>query len=102
MSRRVSRERVASSGPWILRLALCYAGVTRCVSFGRSFLLFALAGHAAEPAVFQPPASPRAPYNVNAAWKFIRADVPDAAKPDFDDSAWTSVSSPHTWNEVDS
>ena len=66
------------------------------------FLLLALTGHAAEPVAFQPPASPRATYNFNAAWKFIRADVPEAVKPDFDDSAWTSVSTPHTWNDVDS
>jgi beta-galactosidase len=67
-----------------------------------SLLLVALAARAAEPAAFQPPASPRITYNFNPGWKFIREDVPDAVKPDFDDSAWTSVSTPHTWNDVDS
>lgn len=62
----------------------------------------ALIDRAAEPAAFQPPASPRATYNFNPEWKFIREDVPDAVKPDFDDTAWTSVSTPHTWNDVDS
>src|SRR5450432_1655703 len=42
-------------------------------------LLFSLAGHAADS--FQPPISPRATYNFNPDWKFIRADVPDAVKP---------------------
>ena len=28
--------------------------------------------------------------------------MPDADQPDFDDSAWSSVSLPHTWNETDS
>jgi beta-galactosidase len=65
-------------------------------------LLMALATQAAEPTPFQPPASPRTTYNFNPGWKFIREDVPDAVKPEFDDAAWSSISTPHTWNEVDS
>lgn len=51
---------------------------------------------------YQPPDSPRTVYNFNPNWKFIREDVPEAAKPDFDDSSWNTVSTPHTWNDVDS
>jgi beta-galactosidase len=61
-----------------------------------------LTARAAEPAAFQAPASPRATYNFNPGWRFIREDVPDAVKPDFDDTAWTKVSTPHTWNDIDS
>ena len=50
---------------------------------------------------FTPPASPRVTYNFNPGWKFIRQDVPGADNPAFDDSAWTNVSLPHTWNDVD-
>ena len=57
--------------------------------------------HAAASAAYQPPASPRAVYNFNPGWKFIRQDVPGADNPAFDDSAWTSVGLPHTWNDVD-
>ncbi len=57
---------------------------------------------AAAPAAFQPPASLRAVFNFNPGWKFIRQDLPGAENPAFDDSAWTSVSLPHTWNDVDS
>ena len=53
-------------------------------------------------AAFQPPAALRVTYNFNPGWKFIREDVVDAMKSEFDDSAWTSVSTPHTWNDVDS
>jgi len=53
-------------------------------------------------APFSPPASPRVTYNFNPAWKFIRQDVPGAQEVDFNDSAWTNVSLPHTWNDVDS
>jgi beta-galactosidase len=59
-----------------------------------------LAG-AAQPAVFLPPASPRAIYNFNPGWKFAFGDTAEADQPEFDDSAWASVSLPHTWNETD-
>jgi beta-galactosidase len=48
------------------------------------------------------PASPRETFNFNTDWKFIRQDVPNAADPAFDDSTWATVSTPHTWNDVDS
>ena len=56
---------------------------------------------AAEPR-FTPPASPRATYNFNAGWKFIRQDVPGAQEVSFDDSQWETVSTPHSFNDVDS
>ena len=60
--------------------------------------LFAAPAHAA----YNPPESPRATYNFNPGWKFIRQDVPGAEAPGFDDSAWADVGLPHTWNDVDS
>jgi len=51
---------------------------------------------------FAAPATPRVTYNFNPGWKFIFEDVAGADQPGFDDSAWTSVSLPHTWNETDS
>lgn len=72
---------------WIVLMAIC---------------ILASQSRAAETPAFEPPASPRVTYDFNPGWKFILQDVPDAAKPDFDDSAWTSVSTPHTWNDVDS
>ena len=53
-------------------------------------------------ASYAPPASPRAIYNFNPGWKFVFGDQTNAGQPDFDDSAWASVSLPHTWNETDS
>lgn len=43
----------------------------------------------------------RSTVDLDAGWRFQRADVPDAAKPGFDDSAWSKVSVPHTWNAED-
>ena len=51
---------------------------------------------------YVPPASPRATYNFNPGWKFIRQDVTNAEQVNFDDSKWTDVSAPHTYNDVDS
>ena len=51
---------------------------------------------------FTPPASPHAVYNFNPGWKFIRADVTNAETVTFNDSKWSDVSAPHTWNDVDS
>lgn len=56
---------------------------------------------------FTPPTSPRECYNFNLDWKFIRAETPNAdvpgfEAPEFDDSRWTKISTPHTFNDVDS
>ncbi len=52
-------------------------------------------------AKFVVPDSPRVTYNFNSGWKFIKQDVPGADAPGFDDSKWTTVSTPHTYNDVD-
>jgi beta-galactosidase len=43
----------------------------------------------------------RAVTDLNANWRFVRRDEPDAQRPTFDDSAWQAVSLPHTWNNLD-
>lgn len=40
--------------------------------------------------------------NFNYGWKFIREDVSGAEAPSFDDSKWTDVATPHSFNDVDS
>ena len=59
-------------------------------------------GAVAQTAPYTPPPSQRAKLNFDLNWKFIREDVAGAAAPGFDDSAWTTVSTPHTFNDVDS
>jgi beta-galactosidase len=48
------------------------------------------------------PESPRRRLNFDLDWKFIREDVPGAEAPAFDDSKWIAISTPHTFNDVDS
>ena len=47
-------------------------------------------------------ASGRQTYSLNLDWKFIKQNVSGAQQPAYDDSAWTTVSVPHTYNDVDS
>jgi beta-galactosidase len=55
------------------------------------FLFFAGYGFAAE----------RLTLNFNPDWKFIKSDPVGAAEPQFNDSGWTNVSAPHTYNDTD-
>ena len=43
----------------------------------------------------------RTVYNLNPDWKFIKDDVNNANKVSLDDSAWSTVSCPHTFNDID-
>jgi beta-galactosidase len=62
----------------------------------------ALATPPASSSPFVAPDSPRATFNFNPGWKFIREDMSNAEQPAFDDSKWLDVSAPHTYNDVDS
>ncbi|HXB75113.1 MAG TPA: DUF4982 domain-containing protein [Candidatus Acidoferrales bacterium] len=46
-------------------------------------------------------AAESAKLNFNPDWKFLKADPAGAAAPAFDDSAWSTVSLPHTYNDID-
>jgi len=48
------------------------------------------------------PAGDRVLLNFNPDWKFIKADIPGAQEQNFNDRDWTTVSTPHTYNDVDS
>jgi beta-galactosidase len=65
-------------------------------------LALTVLGAWAQTAPYAPPPSPRARLNFDLNWKFIRDDVPGAEAPAFDDSAWATVSTPHSFNDVDS
>ncbi len=52
--------------------------------------------------LWQVAAGDRISLNLNPDWKFMKADVGGAQKPEFDDSGWTTISTPHTYNDVDS
>ncbi|MCX6307494.1 MAG: DUF4982 domain-containing protein [Bacteroidia bacterium] len=45
--------------------------------------------------------NPRISYSINENWRFLREDVANASKPEFNDSSWEIVHFPHTWNAFD-
>ena len=53
-------------------------------------------------ATFTPPDSPRRKLNFNLNWKFLRDDASGAEAPGFSDAKWSTVSTPHSFNDVDS
>jgi beta-galactosidase len=54
----------------------------------------------ASAATYTPPAL-RQRVDLNTGWKFIKTDVAGAEAPAFDDSSWSTVNTPHTWNADD-
>jgi beta-galactosidase len=72
----------------------------RCIFIGVvCFVFFNASSTFAQP--YHPPASHRVDMPLDAGWKFIRQDIAGAEKTDFDDSAWSPVDLPHTWNNLD-
>ncbi len=45
--------------------------------------------------------SQRSKESINESWRFIREDVSGAEQSIFNDSSWTKVNIPHTWNATD-
>ena len=50
---------------------------------------------------YVPPTNQRLDINLDSGWRFVRQDVPAAEAAGFDDSSWTSLNLPHTWNNLD-
>lgn len=46
-------------------------------------------------------AQPRQSSNLDAGWRFLRSNASGAQAPTFDDSSWSTVNVPHTWNALD-
>src|SRR5712671_5222328 len=75
---------------------------TGCALYrNRLVLLIVLAALEVSAQTYSPPASPREVIDLDAGWRFIRQDVTGAQTNGFDDSAWTLLNLPHTWNNLD-
>ncbi|MEI9960325.1 MAG: sugar-binding domain-containing protein [Limisphaerales bacterium] len=64
-------------------------------------LIVAGAGFVNAAPLYTPPVNPRMDINLNSGWRFIRQDVTGAQNLGFDDSSWTNLNLPHTWNNLD-
>lgn len=55
---------------------------------------------ATTPDTYSPP-SPREHIDLNRGWRFRQGTLSGAHQPGFDDSSWSQVAVPHTWNDRD-
>ncbi len=60
------------------------------------FLIFPISASNSVAGFFPLESSGRQIYNFNNGWRFVRGDVKNAEKTDFDDKAWEVVAVPHT------
>ncbi len=65
------------------------------------FLVMMGLGASLKAQTYTPPASHRTDLILDSGWRFIRQDVAGAQNPGFDDSSWTNLNLPHTWNNLD-
>ena len=63
--------------------------------------LFTLLVLSAAAQSYHPVKNHRQDVNLDSGWKFIRQDVAGAQNPSFDDTSWTNLNLPHTWNNFD-
>jgi beta-galactosidase len=72
--------------------------------FGRALAVWLLASGWAPllaAQTYSPPANARSDINLDANWRFIQQDVSGAQATNFNDSSWTNVNLPHTWDIPD-
>jgi beta-galactosidase len=84
----VHRLYVAVAAAW-LRRALFVGPLIFCTAYSKA------AQH------YTPPVNHRSDVIVDSNWRFIRQDVSGAQAIEFDDSSWTNLNLPHTWNNRD-
>jgi len=72
------------------------------VVLGRTYPALAAGQAVKAGAAYIPPPSPRSTLNLNLDWRFIKEDVAGAEAPEFSDAKWSTISTPHSFNDVDS
>ena len=63
--------------------------------------LWVLSGRANAGEAYALPATHRTDVLLDTDWRFIREDVTNAETAGFDDSTWSTITLPHTWNNLD-
>src|SRR5690242_13693139 len=76
----------------------CALAVSACMA--ASGLALVVSAPSADAATYTAPVLSQQ-VNLNAGWRFNAGDVPGAQAVGFDDSAWSTVAVPHTWNGRD-
>ncbi len=87
-------------GRWSRRGALALAGTAGMALIGVAVGTDPLGLRAAGAAGYTPP-TPRRRLDLNGGWRFRLGEASDAQQPGHDDSGWTPLDLPHTWNALD-
>jgi beta-galactosidase len=98
------REQNQRDGTLSFFFHLSMTGIYRqCITnfFAFVSLIFLLESMPSYSAPYAPPVSQRLEINLDVGWKFLRQEAAGASNVVFDDSGWTDVSLPHTWNNLD-
>src|ERR1700741_2346361 len=66
-----------------------------------TLLLFLFVCLPAEEGAARSESNPRIDQNLNSNWKFHLGDAPGAEAAAFDETGWTAIDLPHTWNAMD-
>src|SRR5436305_2458950 len=83
----------------LIKVVLPFMSTTFLMTGTTPFVHISLS--AVQPANYVQSMPGRTDINFNTAWKFHLGDVAGAEKPSFDDSGWTSLNLPYTWNNQD-
>src|ERR1700722_19651872 len=87
-----------------------FANTSRAVTHGvvcaarnihSKIILLVLVALSTAAQTYHPPADVRKDLMLDASWRFSRQDTGGAQDPRFNDSSWTDVDLPHTWNNLD-
>ncbi|MDB6124635.1 MAG: putative glycosyl hydrolase [Pedosphaera sp.] len=90
-----------------MKLTLVFCLVCRwpavlCLRNAALVCIIVLSGvSSADAQTYIPPANHRSDILLNTGWRFIRQVVSGAQNTSFDDSTWSVVNLPHTWNNLD-
>lgn len=95
----MSSEQLSRRG-FVGSASLIAAGLP--VLLSKPYPLFAAVASGEQSSPYVPPPSPRATVNFNLGWRFLRENVKGGEAPALDDSKWSIVSTPHSFNDVDS
>jgi beta-galactosidase len=88
-------HKLKSGSVFVGNAILFFRGLLLCGWISFSFLMTVTAQ------TYTPPANNRADISLDSGWRFIQQDVSGAQATNFDDSSWTSLNLPHTWDISD-
>jgi beta-galactosidase len=85
----------------VRRIAIGFSSSLAGNTFWLVFLNLLVLSRPLAAQTYSPPSTSRQDINLDANWLFIQQDVANAQNVGFDDSSWTNLNLPHTWDIAD-